>query len=309
MLERLRMGITHECQCNCWHCYEKPMGKEKRRELSSNEIIGIVGEAGRLGAVEFAFAGGEPLVKEGVLDIVRAGSALGDTTIFTNGILLAAMARDLRKAGLNRVRVSIDTPSAAAHDAYRQHPGCFAKAVEGLKRASEEGIFTSISTYVTRAALRSGKFGETLELGREIGVDAIRIFPVIPSGRLEDFKEILTIEDCEEIAAILKDFNRDAPPLAYNSGWLRKGRTCMGTSSAYLNCYGDVMPCGFVPVSYGNVKKEPLAKIWERLYSDTGLRHSPTPCPMYHKEFRARYIDPRPKDAPIPCPVELLVRE
>lgn len=313
VLARFRIGVTHDCQCDCWHCYERPMGrwgKGKRCELDSKEIIGTINDAARLGATQFAFAGGEPLVKEGILDIVGAGSALGDTTIFTNGIVLSEMAHDLKKAGLRRVRVSIDSPDSAAHDAYRKYPGCFSKAVEGLRRASEEGLAASISTYVTRETLRNGKFREVLDLGREVGADALFIFPVIPSGKLEDFSQVLTLDELEELAMIMSEYNRDAPPLAYNPGWfMGKAHECIGLDSAYMSCYGDVTPCGFVPVSYGNVKKEPLAKIWGRLSSDEGLRHTPTPCPMCHESFRKRYIYPRPKGAPIPCPVELLVKK
>jgi MoaA/NifB/PqqE/SkfB family radical SAM enzyme len=138
-------------------------------------------------------------------------------------------------------------------------------------------------------------------------VDSVYIYPVVPSGNLEGFKGLLSVGECAEMAAIAREFNARAPPVAYNPRWLPGCSRCIGVKSAYVSCYGDVTPCGFVQVSYGNVRSEPLAAIWKRMHADRGLAHKATPCPLYHADFRKRFIDSRKPGSPIPCPVEMLV--
>lgn len=95
------------------------------------------------------FTGGEPLLHRQLPAIVRHFAAQGIvTSIITNGALLQDRHAELVAAGLGQVVVSLDAPSASAHDRFRQTPGLFDKAVDGLVelRAASPHVRTRVNT-------------------------------------------------------------------------------------------------------------------------------------------------------------------
>jgi cyclic pyranopterin phosphate synthase len=80
--------------------------------LSFDEIIEVCKTATSLGVSKIRITGGEPLVRKGILDLVKSISQIEgvkDLSMTTNGILLTKFASDLKQAGLNRVNISLDT--------------------------------------------------------------------------------------------------------------------------------------------------------------------------------------------------------
>jgi GTP 3',8-cyclase len=110
----LRVSLTDRCNLRCAYCMP-PEGLEwlpGDDVLTDDEIVRVVRVAVDLGVNEVRFTGGEPLLRRGLVDIVRRVAALTPRphlTLTTNGIGLARTAGALRDAGLDRVNVSLDT--------------------------------------------------------------------------------------------------------------------------------------------------------------------------------------------------------
>jgi MoaA/NifB/PqqE/SkfB family radical SAM enzyme len=79
-----------------------------------------------------------------------------------------------------------------------------------------------------------------------------------------------------------------------------------GNIQYYVSAYGDVAPCDFAPLSFGNIRDEPLKKIWKKLVKHPAYDHRSQFCRMQHPDFRRFYIDPIPDDAPLPYPIDKL---
>ena len=110
----LRVSLTDKCNLRCTYCMPAAGLAWLPREelLSDDELVRVVGVCVRLGVTEVRLTGGEPLVRPGVVEIVRRIAALQPRprlSLTTNGIGLPALAADLRAAGLDRVNVSLDT--------------------------------------------------------------------------------------------------------------------------------------------------------------------------------------------------------
>jgi MoaA/NifB/PqqE/SkfB family radical SAM enzyme len=75
-----------------------------------------------------------------------------------------------------------------------------------------------------------------------------------------------------------------------------------GHAYFYISPYGDVMPCCFIPLTFGNIRDEPLKMILERMWGHSMFCESwvNKECPMLSKEFRAKYIDTIPKGCKLP---------
>lgn len=109
----LRISVTDLCNLRCSYCMPEEGVKLLRHEdiLSFEEIAEIVKTAVELGFDKIRLTGGEPLVRRGIIDLVRMVAAVDgikDLAMTTNGTLLAKFAVELRKAGLHRLNVSLD---------------------------------------------------------------------------------------------------------------------------------------------------------------------------------------------------------
>jgi len=113
----LRISVTDRCNLRCRYCMPVSGVKLLPHEdiLSFEEIVEVVRIAVKMGITKVRLTGGEPLVRRGIVELVRmlaAVEGVEDLAMTTNGILLARYASALARAGLHRVNVSLDTTDA-----------------------------------------------------------------------------------------------------------------------------------------------------------------------------------------------------
>jgi GTP 3',8-cyclase len=140
----LRVSLTDRCNLRCTYCMP-PEGLDwlpSPTLLTDDEVVRLVRIAVDLGVTEVRFTGGEPLLRKGLVSIVERVAALPGaprTSLTTNGIGLARLAKPLRDAGLDRVNVSLDTldPQRFAELTHRDR---HADVVAGLAAAAAAGL-------------------------------------------------------------------------------------------------------------------------------------------------------------------------
>ncbi|HDZ17367.1 MAG TPA: hypothetical protein ENH75_03710, partial [archaeon] len=66
------------------------------------------------------------------------------------------------------------------------------------------------------------------------------------------------------------------------------------------SAYGDVAPCDFTPLSFGNIRNQTLREIWRKIVRHPAYNHRATFCRMQNPKFRNLYIDPIPDNALLP---------
>ena len=139
----LRVSITDRCNLRCVYCMPKEglslLGHEDI--LKYEEMLRIVGIARKLGIVKVRVTGGEPLVRRGVTDFLSELGKLGleDISLTTNGILLETFAEPIRKAGVGRINVSLDSLDPERY-ARITRGGDLSAVLRGLERAGEAGF-------------------------------------------------------------------------------------------------------------------------------------------------------------------------
>ncbi len=110
----LRISVTDRCNERCLYCQPRgPFELLPRGDiLSYEETLRIVRVAVSLGIVKFRITGGEPLIRQGVVDFLRElcrVQGVQDVGVSTNGIRLAPIAQSLRSFGVTKINVSLDT--------------------------------------------------------------------------------------------------------------------------------------------------------------------------------------------------------
>ncbi len=134
----LRISLTSRCNLSCIYCHAEGE-KNPDAEMSAEEIIEIMNVAAKFGIRSIKFTGGEPLLRPDILDIIRAVPPGIESSVTTNGILLGNMAEPLKRAGLRRVNVSLDSLNP---DTYKRITGSdrLSDVLAGIDAALKAGL-------------------------------------------------------------------------------------------------------------------------------------------------------------------------
>ncbi len=140
----LRVSITDRCNYRCIYCQPERQFEFISHEeiLRYEEIVEIVQEAVELGITKVRITGGEPLVREGIVNFIRQLrkiDRLEDISLTTNGFFLSEYAEKLKAAGLNRVNISLDS---LQEEKYRRiaRAGSLKKVLKGIDFAFKAGL-------------------------------------------------------------------------------------------------------------------------------------------------------------------------
>ncbi len=150
----LRVSLTDRCNYRCTYCMpEAGVALSPKAEvLTLEELARVVALLARAGVRRVRLTGGEPTVRHGLIDFVARLAALGldDLALTTNGHTLAEMARDLKRAGLKRLNVSVDTLDPAKFRAITRW-GDLDRVLAGVAAAGDAG-FTGTKVNVVALA-------------------------------------------------------------------------------------------------------------------------------------------------------------
>ncbi|MFA6226322.1 MAG: GTP 3',8-cyclase MoaA [Methanoregula sp.] len=137
-VSNLRISLTSKCNLACIYCHRE--GEKKPEEpLGAPEIAEILKVAEHIGIRSVKFTGGEPMLRPDLLEIIQSVPDSMESSTTTNGTCLAGLAADLKKAGLRRVNVSIDSLN---HKTYKKITGTdkLDDVLEGIYAAVETGL-------------------------------------------------------------------------------------------------------------------------------------------------------------------------
>ncbi|HPC62502.1 MAG TPA: radical SAM protein [Verrucomicrobiota bacterium] len=269
------LAVTAACPYHCWHCSFK---RREAGELSTGEWKRVISDLEGLGASLIGFTGGEPCTRPDLPELVAAAAGGGAATIlFSSGAALdSGLLAQLKAAGLWSVCISLDHPDPAEHDRLRGAPGCFARAVENLRQASTLGFYTMVGAVATRSLLKNGLLPELHRLAARCGVHELRIVEPMPCGLLA-FDPANALLNQDEIRALRRfhvetnragrrpkvcAFNQIESPELFGCG--------AGTQHLFIDAGGEVCPCDFTAMSFGNVTRAPLAQIWTTMSEAMG---------------------------------------
>lgn len=132
-VSNLRVSLTSRCNLSCIYCHAEGE-TAPGNPLSPDEISEILRVANHFGIKHVKFTGGEPCLRQDLPEIVSLVPEGMDSSLTTNGTLLAGMAGDLADAGLSRVNISIDSLD---RETYKKISGkdCLPDVLAGIEAA------------------------------------------------------------------------------------------------------------------------------------------------------------------------------
>ncbi len=262
-VRNIDVALTYACNLRCEHCSCELM-KSDRAFMSKEDYARVAREAIDLGAIYFSFTGGEVLLKRDLEETISLfdpwRTLIG---LQTNATLLTPERIDsLYAAGVDALQVSLDSGSAAEHDAFRKQAGAFDTTVQNCKHALEKGLQIIFCATLARSRLRTQATRDLLEFCRAAQCPIVVSIPCPVGKWSNDSSECFDDSDREYFASLQREYpflRRD-----FESNYFRRGCSA-ATEKLYLTPYGDIIPCPFIHISFGNVKEEPLAIIRTRM--------------------------------------------
>lgn len=187
-IDYMRVSVTDKCNLRCRYCMSDNTKKDSHI-LSYDEIINICTEAAALGISSIKITGGEPLVREGVTDLIKSLKSIKgieSVTLTTNGVLLEKYAEDIYRAGTDSVNISIDTLD---RETYKSITGCdcLNNVLKGIDKLYAYGIPLRINTVLLKGINDNA---DILRLAKDRSID-VRFIEMMPIGEGKGFEPVL----------------------------------------------------------------------------------------------------------------------
>jgi len=182
----LRVSITDRCNYRCVYCRTGNEGAQYS-ELPMADYIRMVRVFVAMGIEKVRLTGGEPLLRKGLVDLVRELSNLRtvrtgellDLALTTNGHLLENLAEPLKDAGLTRITISMDAVDPATFARITRVPGSFERVVAGIRAAQRAGLNPVKVNCVLLRSFNDDQIVAFAEFAREEGV-IVRFIEFMP---------------------------------------------------------------------------------------------------------------------------------
>jgi len=263
------IALTNECGFNCWHCSS---AYRQGKEVAAHRWIEVIKELQDIGISVIGLTGGEPLRRNGLEAIIKSIDARSTSVLFTAGEGLDDdRAKRLKAAGLYYVVISLDHYDEKEHNRLRGSGRAFLTAINAVKVSIKNGFYTAIQLTARKDITNFRFLYKYLNFADSLGVQEIRIGELMPAGRL--INEKADIFFGERDRDILKKFHREAnkdsslpkvAAFAYIEDRNLYG-CCGGRYHIYIDASGNVCPCDFTPLSFGNIRKENFKNVLQRL--------------------------------------------
>ncbi len=185
----VRLSVTDRCDLRCRYCMAEHMQFLPKRDiLTLEEMASLADVLIARGVRKIRLTGGEPLVRKGVMELVRSlgariGAGLDELTLTTNGTRLEGFARELRAAGVRRINVSLDSRRADRFG-HITRGGDLSQVLRGIDAALAAAIAIKINM-VALAGLNDDEIDEMLRWCASKGLD-LTLIETMPLGDVEE---------------------------------------------------------------------------------------------------------------------------
>lgn len=177
----IRFSVTPRCNFNCVYCNSHTPEDDESEEFTTEDIEFLFNVAGKLGITKVRLTGGEPLLRKDIVRIVEAlhkVREIKEIVLTTNGYFLKFLAKDLKKAGLTRVNISLDT---LREDVFKSITGVNGLSLvkSGIKESIAQGLLPVKINTVLMKGINEGDVLRIAELSLDYPV-IVRFIELMP---------------------------------------------------------------------------------------------------------------------------------
>jgi radical SAM protein len=289
--------VTRACAFACKHCRADAQHSPHPDELTTPESLQLIDRLSEFGSPILVFTGGDPMMRRDLFELIEYATRCGlrcSLTPTATALPTPERLARAKAAGIRRIALSLDAPTAEVHDEFRQVNGSWERTMRILHSAQTIGLSVQVNTTVTRFNLEL--LPDMLPFINEVGAVQWSVFFLVPTGRAQA-KWMITPEQHEQVFHWLYELSKEAPfdikataapmyrrvaiehrraeagadaPVTfqgagfqYADGLNRPNRGVNdGNGFLFISHKGDIMPSGFLPISAGNVRNADIVQVY-----------------------------------------------
>jgi AdoMet-dependent heme synthase len=287
--------VTQACDLACLHCRAAAQPLRHPMELTTDEGKGLIDQIAAMNVPVFVLTGGDPIKRPDLFELIAHARKVGVRVSLTPSatpLLTREIVVRLKEAGLARLAVSLDGASAATHDSFRGMAGSFARTLNAISWANEAGLPVQINTTFSRRNI--AEMDEIAALVESLRITLWSVFFLVPTGRGK-LDDLLSADEFETVFARIYRLSKTASfdiktteaqhyrrymlqqQVAERKSRVHAGRAPEkmadsigraprglndGKGFVFISHKGEVYPSGFLPLTAGNVRQQPLSEIY-----------------------------------------------
>ncbi len=286
--------VTQACDLACVHCRASAQPNRHPMELSSAEGKNLIDEIAAMQVPVFVLTGGDPIKRPDLFELIEHARSVGVRVSLTPSatpLLTREIVVRLKEAGLARLAVSMDGAGAETHDVFRGMSGSFARTLDAVRWANEIGLPVQINTTFSRRNI--GEIDAIVALMETLKIMLWSVFFLVPTGRGK-VNDLLSADEFEQVFAKLYQLSHTASfdikttEAQHYRRYLLQQRAAQrrigiaseapekmadaigraprglndGKGFVFISHTGEVFPSGFLPLTAGNIRWQPLSTIY-----------------------------------------------
>jgi len=288
--------VTRACAFACMHCRANAQHQRDPRELATDEALRLIDRIKDFGNPILIFTGGDPMMRRDLFDLIAHATQKGlrcSLTPTATALPTFERLEKAKQAGIRRIALSLDAPTAAVHDAFRQVPGSWERTMNILRNAQAAGISAQVNTTVS--AFNVNLLADMVPFIQEVNAVQWSVFFLVPTGRAQ-IGWMISPEEHERLFNWLFDLSKtasfdikataapmyrrvaiqrrkaegDGGPVTFQGAGFQYAdglhRPTKGVNDGngflFISHIGEIQPSGFLPITAGNVRTDDVIDIY-----------------------------------------------
>ena len=268
------ISVTSACRYKCPHCYQK---FDKGKDMDIEVLVEAVKKLQDKGVAFFNVEGGEPfLVFDKLMKVCNAIDERSEILINStgDGMTYERMVELRKKKNLLGIMFSLHTNKPEELNGFMGVENAWANLVNGIKLCHKTGIPVTFNTCLQKDAFYNGTFEKIMDTSKSFQGSILQLIKPKPAGGwLDSGTDTFSEKDLDYIKKKVTQYNLDRvykdytfiSPMFMEESASMFGCTAGGTDRFYINAKGDLQPCEFLNISFGNIQTDDFDTIYENM--------------------------------------------
>lgn len=301
------VSITSTCGNKCPHCYQK---RDIGKDVDINILIEVVKKLRDMGISFFNIEGGDPfLTYERLKTICKNIDNRSEIWVNTSGDgVTAERITELKKYNLTGIMFSLHSPEPEAFNKFMGREKAWDNLTSATQVCHECDVPVVFNVCLMKEDFYNGNFEKIMEKAKEFKAVMVQIIKPKPSGAWLGNEDIsFSDKELEDAKLKINQYNSKKKYIEYPSISAQIieedkdvfGCTAGGVDRFYINAKGDVQPCEFLNISFGNISKEDFESIYLRMRNIFPWSGDCALCEYYAKDICKLYQENKLESLPL----------
>ncbi|MBF0118038.1 MAG: radical SAM protein [Desulfobacterales bacterium] len=288
-LRGVLFATHYKCNLNCIHCYEKYFHQTQESKLTLEEKKQIIQICLNQGVLNFDFIGGETSISDDFPELVKACQPWKTyISLATNGYNLSEKKiRYFKEIGVDKISISIDSWFEEEHDFLRRKKGAYKNAINTFNTCKKIDMDVHIGMVIYRDYTKTQGFKNMVNFAIKNNI-SLGMIPAVPLGGWQgQYDKLISERDRKVMDELHLRY-----PFITSDNYDNRSKGCPAFDEVItITPYGDVLPCDFIHISFGNLKRERLDTIIKKGRSVSFFNTRYKNClAAENKEFIQNYL-------------------